>query len=434
MKSHGLRNIVFAIIALAVVVGLLILFGAFRTTSVAPQAKETLSQEQMQALIPRGRELALAGDCFGCHSKAEGPMGAGGLAISTPFGTLYSTNITPDKQYGIGNYSREDFHRAMRDGVAPKGNLYPAMPYIYTHITTPDDLDALYAYLMNIPAMPVPNKENTGAFMLPVRPFMNFWNLVNFPDRQAPHNPERSAEWNRGAYLVEGLGHCGSCHTPMNFMMGTDFSRHLEGGEIDGLAVPNLTAEALSKHGFDVPTLTQYLATGVAPQGTSFAGMYTVTHFSTSAMEDEDVKAIATYLLTDKNGKLLEPSAPPAPLPAAASPEPGSAMDKGRLAYISACSGCHGIQGEGIPNVAPAMKGNATLAMDNPQTLIKVVLNGIPTQKFANGQRMYAMPPFSHTLSDDEIADLVNWIRAEWGGQGQAVSAQDVSSQQTSVE
>lgn len=434
MKNKLLRNWILAVIVIVVAVGLVVLYGLFRTSSVAPQARQTLSPERMEALIPRGRELALAGDCFGCHSEAQGPMGAGGLAIGTPFGMLYSTNITPDKQYGIGNYTRADFHRVMRDGIAPGDrNLYPAMPYVFSYITTPDDIDALYAYTMSIPAMPIPNRANTGVFVLPVRPFMNFWTLINFPDRKAPQNDQRSAAWNRGAYLVEGLAHCGSCHSPRNFMMGLEFSRSLQGGEVDGVAVPDITAAALAKRGFDVPALSAYLATGISPQGTSFDSMYTVTHFSTSAMEPEDVKAIATYLLTGKDGKLMQPMSPPAPLPQAAAPETGTPMAAGRLAYMASCAGCHGMDGEGIPNVSPAMKGNSTLAMTNPQTLIKVVLNGIPTQLFNNGERMYAMPPFAHRMDAAEVADLVTWIRAEWGGQSVPVTLDQVSAEETAV-
>ena len=176
MKNTIMRNWIVATVVIVVVAALVVLSGLFRTSSVAPQAQQTLSPERMQALIPRGHELALAGDCFGCHSMPQGPMGAGGLAIATPFGTLYSTNITPDKQYGIGNYTRADFHRVMRDGIAPgERNLYPAMPFVFSHITTPDDIDALYAYNMSIPAMPIANKSNTGVFVLPVRPFMDFW-------------------------------------------------------------------------------------------------------------------------------------------------------------------------------------------------------------------------------------------------------------------
>lgn len=434
MKSHKLRNWILIIIALAALVALAILLGVFRTSSVAPQAEQALTQEQMQVLIPRGRELALAGDCFGCHSLPEGPMAAGGVPIDTPFGTLYSSNITPDKQYGIGNYSRADFHRALKDGIAAgKGNLYPGMPFVFTHITTPDDLDALYAYMMSIPPLAVPNKDNTGIFVLPVRSFMNFWTLLNFPDRKVPQNDQRSAEWNRGAYLVEGLAHCGACHSPRNLMMGVEFDRSLEGGTVDGMAIPDITTASLAKHGFDVITLSQYLQTGIAPQGTSFAGMNTVTHFSTNVMEPEDVKAIATYLLTDKDGKLATPAAAPEPLPQAVNPEPGSMMDKGRLAYISGCSGCHGINGEGIPNVAPAMKGNATLAMNTPETVINVVLNGVPTTTFTNGQRMYAMPPFAHSMDDTELAALISWIRAEWGGQATSITAEQVKAQETAV-
>lgn len=435
MKKHPIRTLILAVIALGIVGALAILLGAFRQDSVDAAVAKPLSDEQMQALIPKGRELALAGDCFGCHSTPEGPMAAGGVAIPTPFGTLYSTNITPDPTHGIGKYTRADFHRVIRDGIAPdKGNLYPGMPYVFTHITTPDDIDALYAYMMSIPPIAKANPENTGAFMLPVRAFMNFWTLLNFPEREAPNDPQRSAEWNRGAYLVEGLAHCGACHSPRNIMMGTDFRRSLQGGSVDGLTVPDITAPALAKHGFDMATLTQYLSTGIAPQGTAFSGMYTVTHFSTSVMEAADVEAVATYLLTHADGKIVPPAAPPEPLPVAVNPAPGSEMAAGRILYMEGCSGCHGGKGEGIPNVAPAMKGNATLAMDDPRNTISVILNGIPTQRFTGTQRMYAMPPFAHRMTDVEITDLVTWMRAEWGGQAMPVNLEEVRTISRAVE
>lgn len=427
MKSHRLRKTIYLLILLVIVGGLAILFGAFRSSSIAPQANKPLAADEMKLLVDKGRELVFAGDCMGCHSQAQGPQGAGGVPIGTPFGTLHSTNITPDKEYGIGNYTRADMHRVLRDGIAPGGkNLYPAMPFVFTHITTPDDIDAIYAYLMSIEPMPVPNKKNTGVFRLPVRSFMNFWTLLNFPDRSVPQEPDRSELWTRGAYLVNGLAHCAACHSPRNFMMGVDFSRNLEGGEVDGLDIPNITPEMLAKRGFDVPTLSQYLETGVAPQGTSFAGMHTVTHFSTSAMDKTDVDAIATYLLTDSKGVILTPSEPPKPLEMAAHPEPGSDMEIGRRVYIAACAGCHGLEGEGIPNVSPALAGNSIIAMDSARDTIDVVLNGIPTERFTGYKRMYEMPPFSHRLEDEEVADLVSWVRAEWGGQGTAVTVDEV--------
>lgn len=432
MMRHPVRNAAVAVIAVGAVFGLSTLAGVFRDTHVAPDVDQELSLERLTELAPKGRELVMAGDCFGCHSLPDGPMGAGGFPIATPFGTVFSTNITPDKTYGIGTYSRADFHRALRDGIGKdKGNLYPAMPFVFTHITRPDDIDAIYAYMMSIPPIPVANRDNTGAFGLPVRPFMNFWTLLNFPDRDAPDNPDRSAAWNRGAYLVEGLAHCGACHSPRDTMMGVEFDHALQGGSQDGLIIPDITAETLAARGYDVAILGQYLATGVAPQGTSFAGMHTVTHFSTSAMTPDDVNAVATYLLTDAQGNLPAPKAPPVPM---TDQMDDAVMQSGRLSYISSCSGCHGIDGGGIPNVAPAMYGNAILAMDSPVDTISVVLNGIPTQTFGNGQRMYAMPPFSHRLSDAEIAEMVTWIRAEWGGRVDAVTTEQVASQETAVE
>lgn len=426
MRRNRLRNGLLGLAVIAVVIAVAILLGLFRSSTVAPGVEQPLTEAHTQELLPRGRELALAGNCMGCHSLPEGPMGAGGVPIGTPFGTLYSSNITPDKTFGIGKYTREDFHRVLRDGIAPDNrNLYPGMPFVFTHITRPEDIDALYAYIMSVPAIAVPNVANTGVFKLPVRPFMNFWTLINFPDREVPARDGASEQWLRGAYLVEGLGHCGACHTPRNLTMGVSFSRSLEGGDVvDGLVVPSITAKTLATRGFTPSSLSQYLSTGVSDQGTAFGSMYTVTHFSTSAMQAADVEAIATYLMTDKDGHLLTPAKGPEPLPMASDP----ALQAGRLRYMSACAGCHGTQGEGIPNVAPPMNGNVAVLMDSPVNLLTAILQGIPTQTFAGNQRMYAMPGFADRLSAEEVAGLASWMRAQWGGQGKAITVEQVES------
>ena len=426
MRRNRLRNGLLGLAVVTVVVAVAILLGLFRPSTVAPDVKQPLTEAQIQELLPRGRELALAGNCMGCHSLPQGPRGAGGVPIGTPFGTLFSSNITPDKTFGIGKYTREDFHRVLRDGIAPGNrNLYPGMPFVFTHITRPEDIDALYAYIMSVPSIAVANAPNTGVFRLPVRPFMNFWALINFPDREVPAREGASEQWLRGAYLVEGLGHCGACHTPRNVTMGVSFSRSLEGGDVvDGLIVPSITAQTLATRGFTPSSLSQYLGTGVSDQGTAFGSMYTVTHFSTSAMQAADVEAIATYLMTDKDGRLLTPAKGPEPLPVASDP----ALQTGRLSYMSACAGCHGTQGEGIPNVAPPMNGNVAVLMDSPVNLLTAILQGIPTQTFAGNQRMYAMPGFADRLSAEEVAGLVSWMRAQWGRQGKAITVEQVES------
>lgn len=443
-KPCRLCRLLWLLLVLAVLLGLAVFLGLFRTSSVAADIDTPLSADALHELRPRGRELAMAGDCFGCHSKPNGPMAAGGVAIATPFGTLHSTNITPDLEHGIGRYTRADFHRALRDGVAPGNrNLYPAMPYVFTHLTTPEDADALYAYLMSIPPLAVPNEGNTGVYVLPVRGFMNFWNLLNFPKQSsgavpdakrlgiASPPPAPSSQWTRGAYLVEGLAHCAACHTPMNFMMGSDFSRHFEGTIIDDMQAPDIRAATLAKQGYTLDTLTQFLRTGIAPQGTSYAGMYTVTHASTSNMQADDVRAMAEYLLSGPDGKLMAGTAPPTPaVPLSQDDAKASDTEQltaGRLTYASACAGCHGMTGEGIPNVAPAMRGNATLSNENPHNFIKVVLDGIPTQQFSGDQRMYAMPGFAEQLDDADIAALTRWAMREWGGKTPELSAEAIA-------
>lgn len=425
-RKSRLSKWIVTVVVLGAVVATPILLGVFRQSNVPESVEVPLTNEQMKALIPKGKELAMAGDCFGCHSLPTGGMGAGGVPITVPFGTIYSTNITPDKTYGIGNYTRADFHRALKDGIGQQGNLYPAMPFVFTHLTTSDDLDALYAYMMSIPPLSVPNQKNTGVFDLPIRPFLNFWTLLNFPDRTDVINPERSDAWNRGAYLVEGLAHCGACHTPTNFMMGTEFDKSLSGAVMGEIAIPDITAPTLAQNGYTVQSLTRYLHTGISAQGASFGGMNTVTHFSTSQMVEADVAAIANYLLTDKAGNLLGSQAttishePVEELPLM------QRLSNGKLSYIAACSGCHGINGEGIPNVVPALQGDPIVQMDNPQTLISLVLNGLSTTAYTNGQRMYAMPGFADRMDNQSIADALTWIRAEWGGQSTPISAQEV--------
>lgn len=416
------RKILLGVAGVVVVAGLAVLLGAFRSIDVAPGVDQPLSAEQMKALVPRGRELTLAGDCLGCHSTADGPLAAGGVPLDTPFGKVFSANITPDPDYGIGKFTRADFHRTMKHGIGKGGrNLYPAMPFVYTQVTTPEDIDAIYAYIMSLPPIAKKPPQNTGVFLLPVRPFLNFWTPLNVPQRSVPKDPTRSAAWNRGAYLVEGLGHCGSCHTPMNIMMGPQFSKSLQGAVIEGYEAPPLLAHSLAARGYDTESLTEFLATGMSAQGTSFGPMHTVTRFSTSAMKRSDVEAIATYLLTAEDGKIPPPSPPPTRL------EPGKNDDPGRLLYVNACAGCHGVGGEGIPNVAPALRGNSTVALANPLNLVTVIVNGVPTQRFTGNQRMYAMPGFANELSDEEIAQLATWVRAEHGGLPQPVTARDVS-------
>lgn len=427
MKSHGAYRIIFILILAVITLGLMILFGVFNTSRVGPQAKQPLAENELRQLIPKGRELVMAGDCLGCHSQAQGPKAAGGVPIDTPFGIVHSTNISPDKTHGIGNYTRADLHRVLRDGIAPNNrNLFPAMPYVFTQITTDEDIDAIYAYLMNLEPMNVPNKKNTGAFALPVRPFLNFWNILNFPTRKIPESEDHSALWVRGAYLTEGLAHCASCHTPFNFMMGVDFSRNFQGSVIDGLETPNITPLELAKMGYDVDNLSHYLRTGMAPQGTSFASMHTVTHFSTSVMNDYDLKAIATYLLTNDKGEIEPPKAQPKPELLDNDDLTDDDLILGQKVYLNACAGCHGTDGQGIPNVSPALNGNAIIAMDSARDTISVILNGIPTEKFTDNQRMYAMPPFANILTDKDIANMVNWMRIKWAYQKGTVSPEDV--------
>jgi len=407
-----------ALCAVLAVLALAIFLGAFERSVVDRSLAQPLSAEAMQALVPKGRYLVAAADCFACHTQKDGPPWAGGMPFETPLGTIYATNISPDKTTGIGNYTRAEFHRAVRDGVGKHGYLYPAMPYTSYRELMPDDVDAMYAYLMTRAPIEQPNKPTTIPFPLDIRRFMTFWNLVNLRRDGFRLDAGKSAQWNRGSYVVNALGHCGECHTPRNLMMAMKRSQQLDGAVLEGIEAPNITPAGLAMLGFDQATLPHFMQTGLSAQGAMTYEMFDVVHYSTQHLTAEDLAAMATYLL-DGDTAAAKPV-----VPVAVGPELSA---KGRSVYLEACSACHGAAGEGIPHVAVPMATNASLRLASPRNVLRTVLDGLPAQDFPGLERMQAMPGFAGLLSDQQVADLANWMRAGWGGRAPDVTPADVA-------
>ncbi len=400
MAKRRILPVLSVLVLLAIVI-IAILWWREHRDNTNPVQKVTATDEQ----IERGRYAARAADCAACHTVQGGGLFAGGFPMETPFGTIHGSNITPSADYGIGRWTKEEFRVAVRDGVTPTGrHLYPAMPYNSYHLMTDDDLDDIYAYLMTRPAVDAPTPENDLPFPFNQRFLMIGWNLLFQNKDPLPAASEGNSElWVRGRYMTDVMGHCAECHTPRGMFGQMDLDKPLKGGTLGRFKAADITPEALAERGWTQKDLAQFLATGNAPQGSAFSEMHMVVALSTQYMTPEDMKAMTTYLMGDK---------PPAPKEVPIKTVAG----EGRTHYLNLCAGCHGVSGEGKPNVAPPMVGNSTLRQDDATNLIASILDGLPEQKFPGHANMQPMPGFSHKLNDAQMAELVNYSRAAWGG------------------
>jgi mono/diheme cytochrome c family protein len=369
--------------------------------------------------VARGKALATVGDCIACHTAKGGTPFAGGLALQTPFGTIMTPNITPDNATGIGSWTSDDFARAMHEGRRPTGSyLYPAFPYPYYTKVTRADVDAIYAYLRTLP--PADNKvdRNTLPFPFNIRLSMIGWNMLFFKPGEFKPDPKRSAEFNRGGYLVEGLGHCGACHTPMNAFGANKADRYLQGNEIDNWIAPNITNDDQAGLGkWSVAEIVQYLQTGQARGSLAGGPMKDVIENSTSKMSDADLKAMAVYL----KERGAAGSAVPTPLPAT-DPQ----MRIGEAIFVDTCSACHTRAGTGIEHVFPRLAGNVITEQDDPTTLVRIILTGARAASTNAFPTAPAMPSLGYRLTDSEVAAVVTYIRNSWGNAASAVTANAV--------
>jgi mono/diheme cytochrome c family protein len=374
--------------------------------------------------VQRGLYLARAGDCIACHTAKGGKPFAGGLELNTPFGVIVASNITPDKQYGIGNWTDEQFLRAVKEGVAPHGKLlYPAMPYnLYSRVTDKDLLDVL-AYLKTVPAVNEPVEANRLPFPFNIRQMMFGWNLMFFNPTPFKPDPKQSVEWNRGAYLVDGLGHCTACHSGKNFLGGdTDY---LQGYDLEGWHAPEITGNTYLGLGkWSVEDVMAYLHSGGNRFSVAAGSMGEAVTNSTQYMSDDDTKAIATYL------KSLPGSGKTAPAAIDAQQSP---MALGKDLYLSNCAACHKANGEGVDSMVPSLASNPGVQAPGANNVIRTILVGGRGAATVANPTSAEMPAFAWKLSDDEVAAVATYVRNDWGNAAAAVKADDVAKLRTDL-
>jgi len=378
--------------------------------------------------VQRGEYLARAADCLVCHTTNGGKEFAGGLGFTLPFGTLYSTNITPDKETGIGNYSDQDFLNAVHRGVRKDGaRLYPAMPFTsYTYMTDADAL-AIKAYLFSLPPVRAEVPANTLAFPFDQRWAMGLWSVVFNPDRRFEPNPDKSPEWNRGAYLAEALAHCGECHTPRNLAFALDNRDKFAGAVTAGWRAFNISSDkSTGIGGWHDDELIAYLSTGhAAGRGTASGPMGEAVDHSLSRMTPEDIRAIVAYLRSVP--AVASPDLPATPAPAAPASHKeggGASLTQGKRIFQGACVSCHGWTGESP--ITPLATLTGSWAVNDPAAtnVAQIVIAGT-TRHTPPGT--LSMPAFGQIYSDAEIAAVANYVTARFGAKGAQLTEQDVA-------
>jgi mono/diheme cytochrome c family protein len=375
--------------------------------------------EPSEATIARGKTLANAADCAGCHTADPAKPFAGGKRIDTPFGGIYSPNLTPDRETGLGAWSDDDFYRALHEGIARDGSrYYPAFPYPNFTKMTRDDVLAIRAYLATL--TPVHNTRPPPQLRWPLnyRVVMRGWNLLFFRPGTFQPNPQASEASNRGAYLVEGPAHCGSCHTPKNIFGADKGGESYGGGRVQGWFAPRLDSAARSGlKSWSVDDIVEYLQSGRNGRSHADGLMAEVVVNSTSHMSDDDARAIATYL-KDLPAGAAEPAVNP---PAQADMAAGAAV------YAHACIACHEADGSGAPRIYPPLPGNASVQSADPLSTLRIIIDGAQTVTTPRAPNTGSMPAYGGKLSDQEIADVATYIRDSWGNAAPAVTPAQVA-------
>lgn len=439
---------------LVLVAGLGIVIGCGALPAQAQAIKQAQAQAQAHALaaatvaqaqgadprlVKQGEYLARAGDCFACHSAPGGKPFAGGLAMATPIGKIYSSNITPDKTAGIGNWTFADFDKLMRTGVSKAGyTVYPAMPYPSYSRLSEADMRALYAYFMlGVQPQAEPNRKSDIVWPLSMRFPLTIWRWL-FAPTPAPYKPAanattQTAQIARGAYLVEGLGHCGACHTARGFAMNEKAltavgnSDYLAGGAaIDGWPVPSLRNE----HGgglarWSVADIAEFLKTGRNSHTASFGAMNDVVLHSTQYLSDEDLHSIGRYLKSLPAANKAAPFAPDATVAQAL--YNGKPATGGALLYLNKCAGCHRSDGAGYARAFPALAGNAMLQTKDATAAANIILSGGAVPSTFKAPSALTMAPYAQELDDQQVADVVNFIQTSWGNRGGTITAKQVA-------
>lgn len=405
------------------------------------QPTSTASQED---LVKKGEYLARAGDCVACHTDRGGKPFVGGLAIESPIGAIYSTNITPDKANGLGNYTLQDFDNAVRYGVRKDGvSLYPAMPFPDFAVVKDEDIEALYAYFMHgVKASPEANKKPDITWPLSMRWPLAAWRMMFAPEVR-PFTPALNQDvvTARGAYLVQGLGHCGSCHTPRAITLnekaysqeGNSVFLSGSNGLLDGWIANNLRADYIGGLGqVSEEELAAVLKTGRNQHGAVFGGMTDVVVDSLQYLIDDDITAIARYL---KTLPPVNPSNPPYVYDETVAKAlfKGDASKAGAMIYLDNCAACHRTDGKGYAQTFPALAGNHAIQQDNPASVINIIIHGQVLPGTQGAPTSYTMPGLGWRLSDQEIADVATFVRSSWGNKEKAVTAAEVAQQRKSL-
>ncbi len=368
--------------------------------------------------IAHGKALTEAGDCASCHTADPAKPFAGGKRIDTPFGGIYSPNLTPDRDTGIGSWSDDEFYRALRYGMDPDGSrYYPAFPYPNFTKLIRDDILAIRAYLATL--TPVQNSPPPPQLRWPLnyRVVMRAWNFLFFRPGIFEPNQQKSAEWNRGGYLVTGASHCGACHTPKNMFGADKRGRAFGGGLVQGWFAPRLdSAERSGLKSWSVDDIAEYLQSGRNGKSNADGLMAEVVVNSTSKMSDQDIRAIAVYLKDIPAG---------APEPAV-TPPPQAEMAAGKAIYDHLCIACHEADGSGAPRIYPPLPGNANLQSGDPASTLRIILDGAQTVTTPRAPNTGSMPPYAKDLSDQQIADVTNYVRNSWGNAAPLVTPAQV--------
>lgn len=383
--------------------------------------------------LKSAQELVAAGDCVACHTGPGGKPFTGGLPMSSPIGTIYSTNITPDKETGIGDYRYEDFAKALREGVAKDGHyLYPAMPYTSFAKINDADMHLLYSYFMTqVAPVKQANRDSDIPWPLSIRWPLAIWNMMFQDSERYKPDPTQSEAWNRGAYLVQGLAHCGTCHTPrgIGFQEKASTGREeafLTGGTLEGWHAPDLTGNVKSGLGrWSVAEIEQFLKTGQTAHSAAFGSMIDVIEHSTQHLSPADLDAIAVYL------KSLPSSQPTAKAPeengaTAAALIKGDLSLPGAREYVDNCSACHSLSGKGYANTFPALALNPAVLSDDPSSLISITLRGSQMAVTKDRVTGLTMPGFAWRMDDEQVARVLTFIRSSWGNDAPKVSADKV--------
>jgi mono/diheme cytochrome c family protein len=377
------------------------------------------ASDQDFTTIERGHYLATASDCVACHTVPGTTRNfAGGRAIETPFGDIVSANITPDMATGIGSWTDKQFEDAVRKGIRPDGSrLYPAMPYPnYTKLSH-DDVMAIRAYLRTVKAVKNKVDRSTLPFPFNIRSGMRAWNALFFNEGEYKPDPNKSAEWNRGAYLVQGPGHCGACHTPKNVAGADKSSEAFHGAQLQGWFAPNITNDDLKGLGtWSVDDVATYLKTGHNRITAATGIMAEEINFASSKMTDSDLKAIAIYLKSLPGDQERHDTL--------AADDP--MMKAGHAIYRDQCAACHMIDGKGVPHLFPSLADASVLRSRDPRTAIRLVLRGARTVATKGEPTAPGMPSYAHMLKDDEIAAVLTYARNAWGRNAPPVTADDV--------